>query len=253
MTTLIIHQTHACAEADLPKLLARLRRTVVKNNSLADHRYWSDAALEALFETTYPELLPAFRSTQVGVQRSDMGRLAVLHHFGGLYIDTDVECLTPFRAPLVGGARLTMAPEPQAQVNALYGGGTYLCNAVMYAPAGDPILTACLQHVQNMWLASGPAMWFTSFDMLGGKLLSRMHRERPDLFDVIPSYVCYPINDLKLKGLPTHFTDIAIAQSGRFSTETQAVHWWVHTNFEGRALINRHGSAWEFLAELYDL
>ena len=251
---LVIHQTHACAEADLPPLLARLRRTVLERNPSARHRYWSDAALDAFVEATYPRLLPAFRSARVGVQRSDLGRLALLHAFGGLYLDTDVECLRAFGAPLVGGPRLTVAPEPKGQVDALYGGGTYLCNAVMYAPAGDPGVAACLAFVESAWAAHGAAMWARAFDVLGGRLLTRVWQDRADLVDVVPAAVCYPINDLKLAALPTHAADVEAAREGRFGDDAQAVHWWVHSNFEGRdALVESESRPWPFLRALYGL
>jgi len=227
---------------------------VLAHNPDAEHHYWSDGDLAAFFSTTYPHLLAAFRTARVGVQRSDLGRLAVLHHFGGLYIDLDVECRRPFDAPLVGADRLTVAPEPQAQVDALYGAGqVYLCNAVMFAPPGDAVISACLAHIGNLWHTRGPAMWATSFDLLGGKLLTRMWQDRPTAVNVLSPTVCYPFNDLKLRFLPTHAADVTMARTGTFSEETQAVHWWVHSNFEGRDLINTHVSAWEFLAALYSL
>lgn len=253
MAPLIIHQTHACAEAGLPRLLASLRRTVVELNPQAEHRFWSDADLEALLARSYPGLLPAFRSARVGVQRSDLGRLAVLHSLGGLYLDTDVECLRAFGQPLVGGPRLAVAPEPQAQVDALYGGGQYLCNAVLYAPAGDAFLASCLARAEEMWAAQGPAMW-ARFDVLGGRLLSEVRQRRPDLpLDVVPAATCYPMNDLKLTDLPSHAADREAARLGRFGPDAQAVHWWLHTNFEGRAAVARHDRAWPCLAELYGL
>lgn len=260
MHTMNIHQTHWCAENELPPLLAGLRLTVVKQNPKAKHRYWSDATLHAFIAARYPALLPAFQTARVGVQRSDLGRLVVLHAFGGLYVDLDVECLRPFSAPLVGGSRLAVAPEPEAQVAALYGsqtastGGVYLCNAVMYAPAGDPVIAACLGYVGQLWAQRGADMWSLGFDVLGGRLLTRMWTEGGfrDGIDVLPSAVCYPINDLKLKDLPTHASDVAMARSGCFGPETQAVHWWVHTNFEGRDS-ERFVAPWPFLAALYDL
>lgn len=251
---LIIHQTHGCDEAALPRLLRGLRQTVIRCNPQATHLYWSDDALLALLTDDFPRLLPAFQSARVGVQRSDLARLALLHRFGGLYVDTDVEGLRPFAAPLVGGPRLTVAPEPHAQVAALYGPGVYLCNAVMYAPVGDPGVAAALAEVEARWAALGPAMW-SEFDAIGGKLLTWLLAQRPELVDVVLPALCYPLNDLKLTGLPTHSADVAAASSGRFGRATQAVHWWVHTNFEGRAalLLERHDRAWPFLQELYGL
>ena len=260
---MFVHQTHAGAEAELPWLLRRMRASVLARVD-GEHVFWTDPELEALVEGAYPGLAPAFRAARVGVQRSDLGRLLVLHRFGGLYLDADVEVLRAPGAPLVGGPRLAVAPEPDAQVAALYGPsavGEYLCNAVMYAPAGDAFLGRCLDEVKARWDALGEGMW-TEFDALGGKLLTAMRRRHPELVDVVPAATCFPVNDLKLRFLPTHAEDARRVRTGDFGPDAQAVHYWVHSNFEGGASLRTfaggedepvHAAAWRFFRGLYEL
>ncbi|WP_222875558.1 glycosyltransferase family 32 protein [Terrihabitans soli] len=50
---------------------------------------WDDADLDTLFAKSYPHYVDAYRRIASGVIRSDLGRLAFLHHIGGFYFDTD--------------------------------------------------------------------------------------------------------------------------------------------------------------------
>lgn len=277
---LTIHQMHGGPEKDVPWLLAQMRATVVRHNPDAEHRYWSDADLRGLLADDYPALLPMFETALLGVQRSDLARLVVLHRFGGVYVDLDIEALRPFASPLVGGTRAIVAPEPAEQVAALgyQSGHEYLCNAFLYSPRDGEFVMRCLREAEAMWRARGRAMWGT-FDVLGGHLLTRVAAGLPNRHHVLavaPSRLVYPINDLKLKALPTHAADAAAVRDGfsvaRALTDVQAVHYWIHGDFEGRKALATnegvgaieekkahskgqpcHALAWALLSGLYGL
>jgi mannosyltransferase OCH1-like enzyme len=55
---------------------------------------WDDAACDALVTTRYPRLVPTWARLDA-VQRADFFRYIVLHEYGGVYADADVDCLVP--------------------------------------------------------------------------------------------------------------------------------------------------------------
>ena len=59
-------------------------------------RLWSGPELEGFVSTHYPSYLPLWNSLGKAVKKSDLGRLLLLHHFGGIYLDWDLE---PFSRP----------------------------------------------------------------------------------------------------------------------------------------------------------
>ncbi|PAA62426.1 hypothetical protein BOX15_Mlig008309g2 [Macrostomum lignano] len=64
--------------------------------------HWDDKQISELISKHYPYLVQSYRKLVNGLERSDIGRLVVLHHVGGLYVDTDVELLrdpTPLLRP----------------------------------------------------------------------------------------------------------------------------------------------------------
>ena len=57
---------------------------------------WDDAATEALIQKHYPWFMPVYRSYPYTVERLDAGRYFIIYHYGGIYIDMDVDCKVPF-------------------------------------------------------------------------------------------------------------------------------------------------------------
>ena len=58
--------------------------------------HWDDEELEIFVATFYPELLFRYLSYSYLIQRSDAARYMLLHHFGGIYKDTNIGCRVPF-------------------------------------------------------------------------------------------------------------------------------------------------------------
>lgn len=75
----------------------------------------------------------------VGQLRSDILRLELLYHFGGVYVDADFECLRPLD-PLLDGAECFVAWEvPDRFVN----------NAIFGATPGHPFVEALIDGIES--------------------------------------------------------------------------------------------------------
>lgn len=66
-----------------------------------EYRYclWTDESIEAFVREYYPDILQLFLNYPDQIQRVDAARYLILHHFGGIYSDLDVECVRSL-APL---------------------------------------------------------------------------------------------------------------------------------------------------------
>lgn len=56
-----------------------------------EHRFWSDEDLRKLVEEHYPWFLPKYDSYDKVIQRVDTARSCILHHYGGVYMDLDLQ------------------------------------------------------------------------------------------------------------------------------------------------------------------
>ena len=158
----IIHQTWKTAA--LPADFATYAATWEKLNPTWTWRFWTDRDLLEFVAQKYPEYLELYCRYPLGVQRADLGRYLLLHHFGGVYADMDAECLHSLE-PLSNEDRLILCEEPPGPATpqaAARGFDRILFNGVMASPAGHPfwphLLTRLVatRHARNVLDATGP-------------------------------------------------------------------------------------------------
>lgn len=110
------------------------------------HWLWTRAASREFVCRSYPAFLDTYDGCSYDIQRIDAIRYLVLHHFGGLYADLDMECLGPFDA-LARSDSFLIGREPQAHER--QAGGRMLCNALMMSPPGHPFLAHALATLRS--------------------------------------------------------------------------------------------------------
>lgn len=85
----IIHQIHL-GNSLLSEQELYWQKTWKDKNPDWSHVLWDDAKVEKDLEITHPEV---FQNCKSFSEKSDVLRFEILYQFGGLYIDTDFECL----------------------------------------------------------------------------------------------------------------------------------------------------------------
>ena len=91
----IIHQIFFQGEAAVPKKYRFYHQTVLQNHPNWEHQFWDEAKARKFMEENYSWFLPIFDAYPHDIQRRDAIRYFILYHYGGFYIDMDVECLKP--------------------------------------------------------------------------------------------------------------------------------------------------------------
>jgi hypothetical protein len=112
-----------------------------------EYRIWSDADGRPFVETNYSEFLRVYDSFSYLIQRADALRYLLLHRFGGVYADLDIECLRPIDTLLDGkGALVVMEPDIHAAERGI---APYLSNAFIASTPGHPLMGALLQTLTD--------------------------------------------------------------------------------------------------------
>ena len=57
---------------------------------------WNNEDIENLISTHYPWFLPFYKAYPYHMEQLDAGRYFIIYHYGGVYIDMDVDCKLPF-------------------------------------------------------------------------------------------------------------------------------------------------------------
>jgi inositol phosphorylceramide mannosyltransferase catalytic subunit len=116
----------------LPQEYAPYQRSWQRHHPGWELRFWTEESLpEALRR---PEAADRLRAP---AERADILRLELLWRFGGVYTDTDFECLRSIE-PLLEGVEFFIGLAKPGRVN----------NALMGAAAGHPILDRALEELR---------------------------------------------------------------------------------------------------------
>ena len=122
---------------------------------------WTDRSARQLIQDRLPALLPVYDAYPHNIQRADALRYVVLHEFGGVYADLDMESLRPLD-PLTLRYACLVGQEPYAHPILDTGTQHLAINALMACRPGHPFmrkLLDALPHFAHMWSlldATGP-------------------------------------------------------------------------------------------------
>ncbi|KXL44898.1 MAG: glycosyltransferase family 32 protein, partial [Acidomyces sp. 'richmondensis'] len=60
-----------------------------------EYRLWTDDNSRSFVRDQYANILPHYKNYRQSIQRANILRYLLLHHYGGVYLDLDITCLTP--------------------------------------------------------------------------------------------------------------------------------------------------------------
>jgi hypothetical protein len=225
----IIHQTWKSHE--VPEPLARFQARWRELHPGFQYRLWSDADNDAFVRSEYPDLYGLYRSFSREIYRADLARYLYLAHFGGVYIDLDIEPLRPLDAFLAGAGDCVLGAEPEAHARKRRGKPLMACNALMASVPGHAFWMRMVEEIQRRAGVpggepvgvTGPIALDAAFERHGASLGVRI--SEPDAF--------FPLPDLDAQSLPIdartrkHFS--SMRELGLYPASSYGVHHWAHT------------------------
>lgn len=187
-------------EEEMPSEYVRFGESWREHHPGWEMRLWTDAELPPL---SYPDALERCRNYG---EASDVVRYEILYRFGGVYVDTDVECLRPIE-PLVA----------EASAFAAYARPNVIGSAVLGAVPGHPAIGRVLEAVCT-GAGSGAQVEAT-----GPVALTRIlqHAEDVELFG---SDTFYPLDYWEIPFRGEDVTDVG---------DAFAIHHW-HATWQTR-------------------
>ena len=92
----VIHQMWNDNPETIPVEMKRWKNDCISLNDDYLFKLYFDDDLIAVIREYYPEFLGLYASLN-GVYQKDMARIVIIYHFGGIYMDLDFYCHSPFR------------------------------------------------------------------------------------------------------------------------------------------------------------
>jgi hypothetical protein len=137
-----------------------------------EHRIWTEENLPE--DPIRPEIAELLRAP---VERADILRLEILYRHGGVYVDTDVECLRPIDDVLAGEDLVVVCLKPGR-----------VTNTFIAAAPGHPLLERALRELEPMeeyWTLSAEPDALK--EVAGPPLLRRLVADHPGVKQLEPS------------------------------------------------------------------
>merc|ERR1719464_1647368 len=100
----ILHQTYK--SATLPMGFQIYRQSWLQQTPDWEHHLWLDSDNRALVANHYPWFLETFDAYQDPINRVDAARIFMMHRFGGVYADLDIEAIQDPAPLFTGGQEL---------------------------------------------------------------------------------------------------------------------------------------------------
>lgn len=259
----LIHQTWR--SETLPVVFQKMRDANIDCNKDFEFKLWyhtpGPPTIDEFIEKEYPDIYQIFQKAKYGVQKSDIARLAILHHYGGIYFDLDMLCLKSIDTLIdYNDNSVYIAMEPSEQTKRVFGKDNVLCNAFIAAPAKHELFKQALEEVKMLHARHGDAI-YNIFNAFGADLLAKA-MSSDALFKTcrfINRNLVYPISDPKFSELPSSQADAAMLKEGKYGN-SYMVHYWIHSDFESKGLLEKfsyiddktiHENMLTFFRELY--
>ena len=189
---MLFHQTWK--DVNVPPELLPYQQTWKKHHPAWQFFLWTDVDNRQLIRQFYAWFLPVYDSYAEPIQRADAARYFILHHYGGVYIDLDFECLRPIE-PLLLDRQLVFGLEPavhlQDQLARQLGLTTLVGNAFAASTPGHPFWEYLFKQLVASAIFPGP------LESTGPYMLTRAVQAypRPDQIALEPAARLYPIDN----------------------------------------------------------
>ena len=224
------------------------------------HQEDGEYNVEAFLKKEYEDIWQIYEKCKFGVQKADIIRLVLIYHYGGVYIDMDMLCLKSLDDLIdFGDNNFYVSMEPREQTKKLYNDENVICNAFLAAPAKHPVLNQALEQIRKIHRVHGDAI-FAVFNVFGGDLLAKaVLVENSKDCKFVNRKLVYPINDPKFDDLTCSADDAIMLRKGTYD-KAYLVHYWIHSNFESRDLLEKfdyddkesiHHNVYTFFKKLY--
>lgn len=233
----IIHQTWFDNNKQLPLIFDKMIQESKKKNPDFVFKLWTDANIEDFLNTNYKKLYEIYSNNILGVQKSDLARLAILHYYGGIYIDLDILLLKNL-ADLFDfdNDLFHISYEPQEQTKYVWNTENYICNAFFACNKNNTIIENIINIIINIYNIHGDKI-FNQFNIFGSKLYMKiLDLTDKSLYNIIETNKIYPISDIKLE-LKSSINEYEKIIKGNYDDDSFMVHYWIHSNFEAKNII----------------
>lgn len=212
----------------------------------AQYILWKACDVEALMKQRYPEFWDMYQSARYPIMRCDIGRLAIIHSYGGLYSDLDVLPNREWYAQVALGlprVQVIKRLKSTRKTNRLSAkkrkplakSHTYLEMEVIIGEQGNELFVRWLEHIrqeiESKSYSQKSSFWYHAkmryvYNTTGPMSMTRFLRLPINSFsmDHVKYLECNRFNDaLALSNVDRRFFDVISYESNSYFTELHEI------------------------------
>jgi hypothetical protein len=237
MISKIIHQTWFDNNKQLPLIFDKMIQESKKKNIDFEFKLWTNSNIEDFLNNNYKKIYEIYSKNILGVQKSDLARLAILHYYGGIYINSDILLLKNLNDLFdFNKDMFYISYEPTEQTKYVWNNENYICNAFFACNKNNIIIENIIETIILIYNQYGDKI-FNQFNIFGSNLYMKiLDSTDKSLYNIIETDKIYPILDIKLE-LKSSIEDYNKIKTGNYNNNTYMVHYWIHSNFEAKNII----------------
>lgn len=212
----IIHQIWL--GSPFPEKYKHWQKTWLTLGSDWEYKLWTDKEVKELVM----ENRDLYETEKNWGGKSDILRMEILNQFGGIYVDTDFECIRPeMFNDFVNAYDFFCSMHPLDCQDCL------LQNALIAAVPGHPVIKGYIEELKQYYpkhrgdviKSTGPGMFTWSFFKYEPQAAKKGFKDI-----VFPPIILYPLGLCQIQGFNNKNADYV--KSHVVKPETVAIHWW---------------------------
>lgn len=167
----MIWQTHNYEYKDIPEHLKKCMLSWKMANPDWEHRYVDHNERESFIKEKYPELQDIYRKKS-NIFQADIWRIAVVHEFGGVYVDMDSWCKKPLSYMMQDKEYNCLITEPYDNMQHEK---LHINNAMFGAPKGSESLKNMINEI---------VIQYKNFDLNSKNAAEKLHISSIDVHSI---------------------------------------------------------------------
>jgi len=228
----IIHQVWSDKYKPLPSFCTTLAETWKDKHPDWTYILWNDKMMDELVRCEYPQYYDLYNNFTFDIQRWDVIRFLILKKMGGLYIDTDYECLENIEI-LIADVNFAIGLDPESHYHIV--NYPYILNhALMASVQNHPFLDRVIYEIftkKTFWATPANKVPYV-LETTGPRMMSQLydslsHDEKSDILLLAPKYV----TPFDLRQIEMLKTGIRNEELESCLAEAYAIHYYSNSWF----------------------
>ncbi len=228
----IIHQIWFSPDGKYPEKYDFCQESWSKINPNYQYILWDEKSSQHLIEKEFPDFINTYNQVKDVMVKTDLLRILIGYHYGGVYADLDVECLRPIDEWVLDFDKINIPLEPKEHNPFMLG-----CATFCLKEKNEKLLKLLEFGLEKFEIEK---QWKIGYNMeaFGPKNWTQFQKKHPEYYNIIDTKLMFPIPDTSISSkLDELYKDIIKKKNFR---DAYCVHYWDHLHWPRPSILDKY-------------